>query len=85
MTTARPLIPRNEFTDFLDSSPTAQEIIDFRPSETLERRALELLQRNREDRLTPEERAEMHDYMRWDQFITFAKANARRRLAVQRD
>lgn len=81
MTIAQPTMLLDEITDFLASSPAPQEIIDFRPSETLERRALELLQRNREDRLTPEERAEMEDYMRWDHFMTFAKASARLRLA----
>jgi hypothetical protein len=58
MTIAQPIMLLDEITDFLASSPAPQEIVAFKPSEALERRALDLLQRNRENRLTAEERAE---------------------------
>jgi hypothetical protein len=81
MTVAQPTLLLDEITDFLASSPTPQEIVAFRPSETLERRALDLLQRNREHRLTGEERAEMEEFMRMDHFMTLLKAKARLKLA----
>jgi hypothetical protein len=81
MTVAQPTLLLDEIADFLASSPTPQEIIAFRPSEALERRALDLLQRNRENRLTEEERAEMEEFMRMDHFMTLLKAKARLKLA----
>ncbi len=81
MTIAQPAMLLDEITDFLASSPAPQEIIDYRPSEPLERRALDLLQRNRENRLTLEERAEMEEFMRMDHFMTLLKAKARLKLA----
>jgi hypothetical protein len=81
MTITQPTMLLEEITDFLVSSPSAQEIINFKPSEVLEHRALELLQRNRENRLTPEERAEMQEFMRMDHFMTLLKAKARLKLA----
>lgn len=81
MTVAQPTMLLDEITDFLATSPTPQAIIAFRPSEILERRALDLLQRNRENRLTPEERAEMEEFMRMDHFMTLLKAKARLKLA----
>jgi hypothetical protein len=76
---AQPTMLLDEITDFLASSPTSQEIIAFKPPEALERRALDLLQRNREDRLTAGERAEMEEFMRMDHFMTLLKAKARLR------
>lgn len=81
MTVTQPIMLLDEITDFLASSPTPQEIITFKPSEVLERRALDLLQRNRENRLTTEERAEMEEFMRMDHFMTLLKAKARLKLA----
>ncbi|MBI5957128.1 MAG: hypothetical protein HY866_00235 [Chloroflexi bacterium] len=81
MTVAQPIMLLDEITDFLASSPTPQEIADFRPSAVLERRALDLLQRNRENRLSLEERSEMEEFMRMDHFMTLLKAKARLKLA----
>jgi hypothetical protein len=77
MATAQPVALLDEITDFLASGPTPQQIIDFRPSQALEHRALDLLTRNRENRLTPEERVEMEDFMRMEHFMTLLKAKAR--------
>ncbi|HEX3053168.1 MAG TPA: hypothetical protein VHP83_21090 [Aggregatilineaceae bacterium] len=81
MTIAQPTLLLDEITDFLASSPAPQEIVSFKPSEVLERRALDLLQLNRENRLTMEERAEMEEFMRMDHFMTLLKAKARLKLA----
>jgi hypothetical protein len=71
----------DEITDFLAASPTPEDIIRFKPSETLERRALELLTRNRESGLTPEERVEMDEFRKMEHFMTLLKAKARLKLA----
>ena len=82
MTVVQPTL-LDEITDFLASSPAPQAIIDFQPSKALTHRALELLQANRENRLTPEDRAEMDEFMRMEHFMTLLKAKARLKLANQ--
>jgi hypothetical protein len=74
-----PIILLDEITDFLASSPTSEEVIAFKPSETLQRRALHSLEGNRQNFLTPEERVEMEEYLRLDHFMTLLKAKARLR------
>ncbi len=81
MAAVQPVLLLDEITDFLTTSPTPQEIIAFKPSEVLERRALDLLQRHRENRLTTHERTEMEEFMRMDHFMTLLKAKARLKLA----
>jgi hypothetical protein len=71
----------DEITDFLASGPPPQEIIDFKPSDVLRDRSLELLQRNREGNLSEAERAEMADFIKMDHFMTILKAKARLRLS----
>ncbi len=77
MSVAFPMILLNEITDFLASNPTPEEITTFTPSEGLQNRALELLRYNRENQLTPEQRAEMEDFMRMEHFMTILKAKSR--------
>jgi len=63
----------DEITDFLLTGPTAEEIIAFQLPEALEQRALDLLERNRENTLTPDERAEMEEFMRMGHFMNMLK------------
>jgi hypothetical protein len=81
MAVAPPSQLLDEITDFLASSPPPQAIIDFKPSDVLRDRSLELLQRNREGSLSEAERAEMADFIKMDHFMTILKAKARLRLS----
>jgi hypothetical protein len=83
MTIQQPRVLLDEITDFLARSPDAQEIIAFKPSEALQARALALLEKNREDRLSDEERDELEAFMHMENFMTLLKAKARLRLTDQ--
>src|SRR4051794_48847 len=76
----------SEITDFLATNPTPQEIIAYQLSEDLQVRAHELLERNGEDQLTPEERDEMFDFVRIDEMMSLLKsqdeAQAHERLSM---
>ena len=61
----------------------SQWIVNFKPSESLERRAQNLLEKNREDRLDAKERMEMEEFMRMEHFMTLLKAKARLKLGKQ--
>jgi hypothetical protein len=67
----------DEITDFLITRPTPEAIISFRLPEPLEQRAHELMQHNRDNSLTPQERIEMEEFMRLDHLMTLLKAKAR--------
>lgn len=69
-----------EVTDFLAGNPTPQEIIDYRLPEYLQERAHELLEKNGEGLLTPEEHKEMMDFSRIDHMLTLLKAKTRLKL-----
>lgn len=81
MVFVKPLSLLNEVTDFLAASPSAEEIIAFKLSDALSERALELLEANRRNTISQEEREEMNDYMRMEHFLTLLKAKARANLA----
>ena len=70
----------NVITDFLMSDPTPEAIIAYRLPGELEERGLELLQQNREGRLSFDEELEMYDFIRADYMMTLLKARTRRKL-----
>jgi hypothetical protein len=75
---------RREVISFLAGSPAEEEIIAFRPSQRSAARAQELLRRNQEGALTPEEEAELDELCEVDRFISLIKAEvlARRSSAA---
>lgn len=83
MSTIAPPSLLDEITDFLSGNPTPPQIIAFRPSEALQNRALELLELNRQNRLSGAERDEMEMYMQMDHFLTILKAKTRLKLSKQ--
>jgi hypothetical protein len=75
---------RREVISFLAQRPSGDEIIAFRPSEGAAARAQELLDRNREGTLTPNEEAELDEMCELDRFVALLKTEvmARRSGAV---
>ena len=72
----------DEILDFLASAPTQEAIIAFRPSERLQARASELLDKNRAGKLTAEEQVELDEFQRMNHFMTMLKARARKKSTV---
>ena len=68
---------RREFLAFLARGPQSNEIIAFQPSAASVQRVRDLLQRNKEGSLSPEEEAEMDDIAELDHLVTQIKAQAR--------
>jgi hypothetical protein len=65
---------RREVISFLARRPTANEILAFRPTEAMVQRSRELLCRNQEGALTPEEEAELDEMCEVDRFVSLIKA-----------
>ncbi len=73
----------DEVLDFLVSTPTPEQIIEFRPSEGARERVRDLLDRNRNGLLTAEENEELEDISRMNHFVSMLKIRARKKLGAQ--
>jgi hypothetical protein len=71
----------NDILEFLVSAPSPEAIIAFKPSPTLEQRSLYLLEQNRHNQLSAEERAELEEMLRLNHFMSMLKIRARQKLA----
>ncbi len=67
-------------TDFLATNPTPAEIVAYQLPTELQARAHALLELSDEGELSPEEQAEMLDFVRVDEMMSLLKAKMRRKL-----
>jgi hypothetical protein len=72
---SRPLY--REITDFFAENPTPQQIMAFKVSAAAQERLENLLDKNREEALSPGERAELDTYLQLSEWMTILKARAR--------
>lgn len=70
----------DEITDFLASAPSAEELITFRPSEKLNQRLHELLDKNSADTINADERAELNEFLRFGHLLQMIQLKARKKL-----
>jgi hypothetical protein len=71
-------------TDFLATNPTPEAIIAYTLPETLQARAVDLLEKNGEGELTREEHDEMMDFIRVDEMMSLLKAKMKLKLKRSR-
>lgn len=65
-----------ELVDFIASGTTPQEIADFHPSKQAQERLAELIEREKELQLTPEEAQELNHFLELEHLLRMAKARA---------
>lgn len=70
----------DEITDFLAASPTSEQIVAYRPSQLLDDRFHELLDKQSEDELSENEKAELDEFIQMNHFLTILKAKTRLNL-----
>lgn len=70
----------DEVTDLLVSQPTPEEIIAYKPSQALDQRLHLLLDKNRQDSLSAEERIELDRFLQINHLLIMLKAKARLKL-----
>ena len=70
-----------EITNFLATAPSAEEIVTFKPSEFLDQRLHYLLDQNRADQLSREERSELDEFLTMSHFLKMLKYKAQLHLA----
>lgn len=67
-----------EVIDFIAAGTSPRNVVAFRPSESAKARVTELLEREKNDELTPEEKSELDHYLQLEHLMRLAKARARR-------
>ena len=70
-----------EIIDFIATGTTPEAIIQFRPSSEAQIRVADLIEREKEDRLSPEEKAELDHFLELEHILRMAKARARQILS----
>src|SRR5438128_7800579 len=75
------ILAYEEFVDFLAAGTTPQGVIDFRPSDETKTRVADLIHRQKTTSLSPDETAELNQYLQIEHLMRLAKARARQRLA----
>lgn len=81
MAVAYPPTIFSEILDFLVTSPSLQEIIDFKPSPEIEERLTYLLTQNKRDALSEDEQSELDAFLQLNHFVNMLKIRARKKLA----
>ena len=71
----------HEIIDFIAAGTTPEEVANFQPSPEAQRRIADLLERDREQYLSPDEKAELDHFMELEHILRMAKAKARKILS----
>lgn len=74
------ILAYDEFVDFIAAGTTPQSVIDFRPSEATRAKVAELIHRQKTSSLSPDEAAELNQYLQIEHMMRLAKARARQHL-----
>lgn len=70
-----------EVIDFLAAGTSPDNLVAFRPSEEARQRVTHLIETEKSDSLTPEEKSELDHYLQLEHLMRLAKARARRHLS----
>jgi hypothetical protein len=70
-----------EIIDFIAAGTTPEAVAHFRPSPEAEQRVAALIEREKADGLSPEEKAELDRFMELEHILRMAKARARQILS----
>jgi hypothetical protein len=66
-----------EIIDFIASGTTTEAVVAFHPSEAVQQRVAELVERSKEGNISTEEQSELDDYLQLEHIMIMAKARAR--------
>jgi hypothetical protein len=72
----------DEILDFLASTPTPEQIVNYQPSKPAQGRMRALLNKKYQDGLTAEEQAEFEEYAHINHFMSRLKSRARNKLGT---
>ena len=67
----------DEVVEFIAREISPEALVNFRPSESTRQRVWELVNKEKEAGLTPDEKSELDDYERLEHLLILARAKAR--------
>ena len=67
----------DEIIDFIAGGTTPEAVVAFRPSESVQLRVAELVERSKDGSISSEEQSELEDYLQLEHIMIMAKARAR--------
>ncbi len=70
----------DEILDFLASSPTAEQLIDYQPPVTLQQHLSALLDKNRKTGLSEDEQRDLDELLYINRFMSRLKLKVRQRM-----
>lgn len=73
--------PYEEVIDFIAAGTTPSDIVSFQPSPESKERVSFLIEREKTEGLSPDEKSELDHYMQLEHIMRLAKARARQYLA----
>ena len=65
-----------EIIDFIAAGTTPETVVNYRPSQVAQRRVADLIAREKEQTLSPEERSELDHFIELEHILRMAKARA---------
>lgn len=68
----------DELIDFIATGTSPETLLLFKPSAASQERVRELVHREKDEIITPQERQELDDYLQLEHLMRMAKARARR-------
>jgi len=71
-----------EIIDFIAAGTTPESVLAFRPSQTVQERVAELVERSKDSTISAEDRSELEDYLQLEHIMIMAKARARQRTQL---
>src|SRR5580700_8222982 len=67
----------DEIIDFFAAGTTPEAVVAFRPSDSVQQRVAELVERSENGSISSEEQSELEDYLQLEHIMIMAKARAR--------
>lgn len=67
----------DEIIDFIAAGTTPEAVVAFRPSDSVQRRVAELVERSKDGSISSDEQSELEDYLELEHIMIMAKARAR--------
>ena len=71
-----------EIIDFIAAGTTPETVLAFRPSDSVQQRVAELVERSRNGDVSAEEQSELEDYLQLEHIMIMAKARARQQTRL---
>jgi hypothetical protein len=73
----------SDFADFLATGPSREEILDWRPSEPVEERYLELTDKRKSEALSDHEQTELEGFLNSEVVLSLLKARLRSKTDIR--